>query len=71
MSQNATATISSPTRTAMTSAKILPQSPSDKAKADMLEDLEKSSNKESAPTEEPGVEVTEEEVRIYLLRSRP
>jgi hypothetical protein len=55
----------------MTSAKILPQSPSDKAKADMLEDLEKSSNKESAPTEEPGVEVTEEEVRIYLLRSRP
>jgi hypothetical protein len=54
----------------MTSAEILPQSPSDKGKADMLEDLEKSSNKESAPTEEQSVEVTEEEVRIYMLRSR-
>jgi hypothetical protein len=49
----------------MTSAEMLPQSPSDKGKADMLEDLEKSSNKESAPTGEPGVQVTEEEVRIY------
>lgn len=44
---------------------ILPQSPSDKSRADMAEDIENGSNKGNTIAGNPRVEVTEEEARIY------
>jgi hypothetical protein len=44
---------------------ILPQSPSDKGRADMAEDIENGLNKGNAAAGNPRVEVTEGEVSIY------
>lgn len=49
----------------MASPEILPQSPSEKGRADLSEDIENGLNKEDAPAEDLRVEVTEEEVSIY------